>query len=111
MEQVFKFTLCAAIFVVCGLQLLQNVGAKPLPGADLDDVDFNATSTNLVKCQCNETNLTMMVDGHFLCRWRIGRHGISRLTAAAAPGTFAGLQVRGYLYTFRILASYTYSIF
>ena len=100
MEQVFKFTLCAAILVVWGLQLLQKVGAKPLPGADLDDVDFNATSTNPMKCQCNETNLTMMVDGHFLCRWRIGRHGISRLTLAAAPETFAGLQVRAWLYLY-----------
>ena len=98
MEQVFKFTLCAVILVVWGLQLLQKVGAKPLPGADIDDVDFNATSTNPMKCQCNETNLTMMVDGHFLCKWRIGRHGIRRLTSAAAPETFAGLQVRDYLY-------------
>ena len=98
MEQVFKFTLCAAILVVCGLQLLQKVGAKPLLAEDLDDVDYNTTSTNLMKCQCNETNLTMMVDGDFLCRWRIARHGISRLTSAAAPETFAGLQVRDYLY-------------
>ena len=104
MEQAFKFTLCAAILVVFGLQLLQIVGAKPLPVADLDDVDFNATSTNLMKCQCNETNLTMMVNGNFLCRWRIGRHGISRLTSAAAPEIFAGLQVRGYIYT--IMLSY-----
>ena len=90
------------MLVVCCLQLLQKVGAKPLPGADLDDVDFNATSTNPLKCQCNETNLTMMVDGHFLCRWRIGRHGIRRLTSAAAPETFAGLQVRGCIYTLRL---------
>ena len=97
MEQVFKFAICA-IFVVCGLQLLQKVGAKPLSAVDLNETSWDNQTDPMVECQCNETNLTMMVDGHFLCRWRIGRHAISRLTSAVAPGTFAGLQVRGYLY-------------
>ena len=95
MEQVFKIALCA-ILVIGGLQLLQKVAAKPLPAADLDDEGFNATSTNLtVECQCNETNLTMMVDEHFLCRWRIGHHSISSLTEACAKAleTFDDLQV------------------
>ena len=88
-------------------------------GRSIDDVDFNATSTNPIKCQCNDTNLTMMVDRHFLCTWRIGHHGISRLTSTAAPKTSAGLQVRGYLY-FQVqllasqyilhIASYSYCI-
>ena len=95
MEKVFKIALCA-ILVIGGLQLLQKVGAKPLPAADPHDEGFNATSTNLtVECQCNQTNLTMMVDEHFLCRWRIGPHSISSLTKACAValGIFDDLQV------------------
>ena len=43
----------------------------------------------------------MMVDRHFLCRWCIGRHSISRLTEAVGSQlqNFARLQVRGYIYT------------
>lgn len=92
MEQVLKFALCT-ILVVSGLQLLLTAGGKPLStgAADLDDEDYNETccenQTNpVVECQCNETNLTMMVDGHFLCHWRAvnGRHSISSLTKAVA---------------------------
>ena len=69
------------MLMIGGLQLLQKVLAKPLPAADPHDEGFNETSTNLtVDCQCNETNLTVMVDEHFLFKWRIGCHSISSFT-------------------------------
>lgn len=104
MEQVFKFALYT-ILVVSGLQLLLTAGGKPLPtlAADLDDVNETSweNQTNFeVECQCNETNLTMMVDAHFLCHWRTvnGRHSISSLTKAVASAKFYRIQVSTILY-------------
>ena len=103
LERVFNFAVCAILVASC-LQLLAAVEAKPLPARSADD---NATSWENQtlpedNCQCNGTNLTMMVDGHFLYKWRTSfnarfnhDHSIRRLSEAArnlADGTI-DLQV------------------
>ena len=110
LEQVFNFALCA-ILVISGLQLLAVIEAKSLPARH---VHHNAT--NQTECQCNTTNLTMMVDGHFLYKWRVvnGRHTISNLTKAAGYLRDATVGVRCYLklvqFTiFRLLAIQLYN--
>ena len=56
-----------------------------------DDADYNATSwknqTYVVdECECNRTNLTMMVDEDFLYKWRsVDNHRISHLSEAIRP--------------------------
>ena len=104
LERVFNCAVCA-LFVASCLQLLAVVEAKPLPEGS---ADYNVTSWENQtlpedNCQCNGTNLTMMVDGHFLYKWRTScnarfnhDHSIRRLSEAArnlADGT-VDLQVR-----------------
>ena len=108
LQRVFNFALCAILVVSC-LQLLAAVEAKPLPADSADDVDYNATSWENQtipedNCQCNSTNLTMMVDGHFLYKWHASfdtncshnHHSIRHLSEEArnlADSTYP-LQVR-----------------
>ena len=73
-ERVFNFALYTAL-VICGLQLLTTVTAKPLPAEGATDTNYNATTwknQTIPKngCKCNSTNLTMIVDGNFLYKWR-----------------------------------------
>ena len=75
-EKVYNFAVYTALVVSC-LQLLTTVKAKPLPAEDASDAaaDYNATTwknqtISKNSCQCNSTNLTMMVDGNFLYKWR-----------------------------------------
>ena len=102
--RVFYFAVCAMLAASC-LQLLAAVEAKPLPATNVDGADYNATSwvnQTLPEdiCQCNSTNLTMMVDGNFLYKWRASfnthNHSVRHLSEAAkslADCTFE-LQVR-----------------
>ena len=89
----FYFAVYAMLAVSC-LQLLAAVEAKPLPAGNADGVDYNATSWENQTlpedvCQCNSTNLTMMVDGNFLYKWRASfnthmqDHSIRHLSEAA----------------------------
>ena len=91
-RRVYNFALCAILVANC-LQLLAGVKAKPLPTKNADDADYNPTSLSNQtipedNCQCNSTNLTMMVDGHFLFKWRASfnnhhAHSIRHLSEAA----------------------------
>ena len=83
-EEKFNFAVCAALVVSC-LQLLATVKAKPLPNA----TSWENHTLPEDSCQCNSTNLTMMVDGNFLYKWRASfdshhhRHSIRHLSEAA----------------------------
>ena len=72
--KVFNFAVYTALVVGC-LQPLTTVKAKPLPAEGPSDADYNATTwknqtISKNSCRCNSTNLTMMVDGNFLYKWR-----------------------------------------
>ena len=73
-EKVFNFAVFTALVISCS-QLLTTAKAKPLPAEGASDADYNATAwknQTIFKsnCQCNTTNLTMMVNGNFLYKWR-----------------------------------------
>lgn len=89
MERVFFFCLCTVLVASC-LQLLTTIEAMPLLA---DDADYNVSGSyenqthfEVVDCQCNETNLTMTVNGHFLFQWRTfnTHHSIRHLSESAA---------------------------
>ena len=87
------FTFCVAS---C-LQSLTSVKAMPLP--QNETVVRNETVLNeTAACYCNGTNLTMMVDGHFLNKWLEynSHHSIRHLSEAARDlaAYTDGLQVR-----------------
>lgn len=84
LERVFYFALCTLLAVSC-LQLLATTEAKPLP-ADHNETSLENQTRPEVTCQCNRTNLTMMVDGHFLYKWRAfdTHHSIRHLSESAA---------------------------
>ena len=90
MEKVL-YTLLA---VSC-LQLFVITCAKPIPATE------EAAAVNKTECNCNSTNLTMMVDGDFLLKWVKSfnsHHSISHLSKAAGNLLFntTGLQVSSY---------------
>ena len=73
-ERVFSFATYTTL-VISGLQLLTTVMAKPRPSEGASDTNYNATTwknQTILKnsCQCNSTNLAMIVDGNFLYKWR-----------------------------------------
>ena len=76
-ENMFYFVLCT-LFITSWLQLLKIANAKPLL---TDEMVANKTI-----CNCNSSNLTMMVNGHFLHRWLNldTHHSITHLSQAAA---------------------------
>jgi len=76
-ENMFYFVLCT-LFITSWLQLLEIANAKPLP--------TNGMVANKTNCYCNSSNLTMMLDAHFLHRWMNfdSHHSITHLSQAAA---------------------------
>jgi len=76
-ENMFYFVLCTLI-ITSWLQLLEIANAKPLPTHEM--------IANQTNCYCNSSNLTMMVNGHFLHRWLKldTHHSITHLSQAAA---------------------------
>ena len=76
-EKIINLMLCTLCVSSC-LQLLLTTRAMPLPA--------NETVINETDCYCNGTNLTMMVDKHFLDHWLKfdGKHSIRHLSEAAA---------------------------
>ena len=76
LKKLFNFKICILCVSSC-LQLLLTTSAMPLPA--------NETAINETDCYCNGTNLTMMVDKHFLHKWLKynGHHSIRHLSEAA----------------------------
>ena len=72
-QNLFYFVLFS-LWVTSCLQLLATVGAMPFP--------TNKIETD---CYCNGTNLTSLVDGHFLHKWLKfnTNHSIRHLSEAA----------------------------
>ena len=73
-ERIFSFAMYTAL-VISGLQIITTAMAKPLPSEGASDTNYNATTwknQTILKnsCQCNSTNLAMIVDGNFLYKWR-----------------------------------------
>ena len=96
-ERTIYFALYTFCVLSC-LQLLQTVGAVPVPLPQNETVLGNETAVNETNCNCNGTNLTMMMDGQFLHKW-LGynsHHSIRHLSESArnlAANTY-DLQVR-----------------
>lgn len=91
------FVLCT-FCVVSWLQLLQTARAMPVLLPQNETVLGNETVVNKTDCNCNGTNLTMMMDGHFLHKWLEynSHHSIRHLSESArdlAANTI-DLQVR-----------------
>ena len=76
LKKLFNFKIRILCVSSC-LQLLLTTSAMPLPA--------NETAINETDCYCNGTNLTMMVDKHFLHHWLKfnGHHSIRHLSEAA----------------------------
>ena len=87
-ERTIYFMLCTFCVASC-LQLLATVRAMPLPQNETvvanETVVGNETVVNVTDCYCNGTNLTMMMDGHFLHKWRgyNSHHSIRHLSESA----------------------------
>ena len=81
-ERTIYFVLCT-FCVASWLQLLATVRAMPLP--QNETVVGNVKVVNATDCYCNGTNLTMMVDDHFLHKWRgyNSHHSIRHLSESA----------------------------
>ena len=78
-EKAFCIILYTLLVASC-LQLFAITLAKPLPATE--EAAINETAHN---CNCNDTNLTMMVDGNFLHKWLKfnAHHSIRHLSEAA----------------------------
>jgi len=77
MDKTLHFALFTLIAASC-LQLLAM--AKPVPKEHEGVGGLNETD-----CRCNSTNLTMMMDGHFLHKWLKfnTHHSIRHMSEAA----------------------------
>ena len=105
-EKAFYIILYKLLVASC-LQLFAITLAKPLPATE-------EAVVNETNCNCNSTNLTMMVDGDFLPKWLKfnAHHSIRHLSEAA--GNLAvdtnNLQVSIFYYlamTIKISNKYT----
>ena len=76
-EKAFYIILYSLLVASC-LQLCAVTWAKPLPATE-------EAAVNETDCNCNSTNLTMMVDGDFLHKWLKfnAHHNIRHLSEAA----------------------------
>ena len=87
--KIINLVLCTFCAASC-LQLLLATRAMPLSA--------NRAAINETDCYCNATNLTMMVDGHFLHKWLKfnSHHSVRHLSEAAKKLATAtnNLQVR-----------------
>ena len=90
MEKAFCIALYTLLAVSC-LQIFAITCAKPIPTTE-------EAAVNETECNCNGTNLTMIIDGDFLLKWLKSfnsHHSISHLSKAAGNLVFntTGLQV------------------
>ena len=97
-ERTIYFVLSCTFGVVSCLQLLQTVRAMPVPLPQNETVLENKTVVNETNCNCNGTNLTMMMDGQFLRKWLEynSHHSVRHLSESARnlAANTDGFQVR-----------------
>ena len=88
MEKAFCIVLYTLLVISC-LQLFVITCAKPIPATE-------EAAVNKTECNCNGTNLTMMVDGHFLHNWLKfnSHHSIRHLSEEAGKLLVNYEQVR-----------------
>ena len=88
------------LLVASCLQLFAITWAKPLPATE-------EAAVNETDCNCNGTNLTMIVDGHFLHNWLKfnSHHSIRHLSEEAGNLSDNYLQVRSINFSFMVSIS------
>ena len=75
----FYYTPFVMLLTICLQLFAATTRAAPLPQVT------DKTAISETDCSCNRTNLTMMVDGHFLHKWLKfnTHHSIRHLSEAA----------------------------
>ena len=96
MEKAFCIALYTLLVASC-LQLFAITSAKPRPAAE-------EAAVNETDCNCNGTNLTIMVDGQFLHKWLKfdSHHSIRHLSEPAGYLTVNTIDLQVSSYNFAI---------